>query len=160
MTKKGRTLPNFSMHFLHSVPLGCWRGEFDQQSGTPLVGDHFLYSHNLMCYWGVILLGEISCWSFLRVKGLRKILRSHDLSSRYLSRYFLQFFFIFQKTISKKFNFHFSWFVSTANTSWWLSLPLRLGMYHNHKIIECIFMCEQFFFLHKMILIPSGFFLC
>ena len=27
--------------------LGCWQGEFVQQSRAPFVGDHFLYSHDL-----------------------------------------------------------------------------------------------------------------
>ena len=32
----------FSIHFL-----GCWQGEFVQQSRASLVDDHFLYSHDL-----------------------------------------------------------------------------------------------------------------
>ena len=32
----------FSIHFLR-----CWQGEFVEQSRTSLVGDHFLYSHDL-----------------------------------------------------------------------------------------------------------------
>ena len=47
----------FSIHFLR-----CWLGEVVYQSRECLVCDHFLYFHDL-CDAGVILLGEIWCWS-------------------------------------------------------------------------------------------------
>ena len=34
-----------TLFFVHS--LGYWQGEFDEQSWASLVGDHFLYSHDL-----------------------------------------------------------------------------------------------------------------
>ena len=42
---------NISMYFLHTVRriLRCRHGEFVQQSRASLVGDHFLYSHDLKC---------------------------------------------------------------------------------------------------------------
>ena len=55
----------FSIHFLR-----CWQGEFVYQSRECLVCDHFLnILMTLLCDTGVILLGEIWCWS-LSVKGL------------------------------------------------------------------------------------------
>ena len=65
--------------------LGCWQGEFVQQSRASLVDDHSLYScdlnvwfrdgivgRNLMLVTGMVLLGEIWCWSLLGFKGLHE----------------------------------------------------------------------------------------
>ena len=58
----------FSIHFLR-----CCQREFVQQSRTSIIVDHFLFPCDLYVWFtgvGVILLGEIRCWSPLGVKGL------------------------------------------------------------------------------------------
>ena len=65
--------------------LVCWQGEFVQKSRASLVDDHSLYScdlnvwfrdgivgRNLMLVTGMVLLGEIWCWSLLGFKGLHE----------------------------------------------------------------------------------------
>ena len=53
----------FTIHFQR-----CWQGEFIEQSRVSLVGDHFLYSHDLNAWFNLI-----SCLSLLGVKLLRNI---------------------------------------------------------------------------------------
>ena len=55
----------FIIHFLR-----CWKGEFVEQSRTSLVGDHFLYPHDLNVWFRGDLKRKIRCQSLLGVKGL------------------------------------------------------------------------------------------
>ena len=64
------------MHILHTDPvqfLKCWQGEFVYQSRSSSVVYHFLYSRNLMLDSGMILKGEIRCWSLSGIEGLTTV---------------------------------------------------------------------------------------
>ena len=58
----------FSLHFLW-----FWQEEFVWKSCASLIGDHILYSHDLLLNSGVKLKGEIRCQSPLGVKGFKFI---------------------------------------------------------------------------------------
>ena len=51
--------PNIRIHILHTLVLT--RIYFFKQPRASLIGDHVLYSYDLMCDSGVILQGEIRC---------------------------------------------------------------------------------------------------
>ena len=48
--------------------LGCWRGEFVQQSRVSLVGDHSLYSHDLNVWYRDDIVGRNLMLVTLRVQ--------------------------------------------------------------------------------------------
>ena len=69
---------NISIHILYTVLYTfpqCRQGEFVWQSRTSFIGDHFLHQYdidiNVTIMSGVIFWGQIKCWSYLGVKGLR-----------------------------------------------------------------------------------------
>ena len=71
---------NISIHILYTVLYTfpqCWQGEVVWQSWASFIGDHFLHRCDTDIYVtlmsGVIFWGQIKCWSYLGVKGLRSI---------------------------------------------------------------------------------------
>lgn len=55
-------------HCIKGLLIKCWQAEFYQHSTTSLVDDHFLYSRDFDS--GVVLWGDIKCWSPLGIEGL------------------------------------------------------------------------------------------
>ena len=90
-----------SSHILHTVldiyPKS-WQWEFVMKSRAPWVRDHFLILMTLMFDSRVILYGEIRCYSFLGVRGLRKVwihevspfLGTHNLPLEWIKARFSQ----------------------------------------------------------------------
>ena len=90
-----------SSHILHTVldiyPKS-WQWEFVMKSRSPWVRDHFLILMTLMIDSRVILYGEIRCYSFLGVRGLRKVwihevspfLGTHNLPLEWIKARFSQ----------------------------------------------------------------------